>query len=203
SGRVQPDHVYLSDFGLSKQSLGTSAALTAQGQFLGTLNYVAPEQIEGRPVDGRTDEYSLASSAFAMLAGQTPFRRDDSLAIIWAQLSSAPPSLTGIRKDLPAAVDGVMARALSKAPGDRYGTCIEFATALRQACGIRTGSTAPGKVVPGPGATRAVRPDDLAAASGAAAAALAGGRPPGPPPAPRRARARAPDLPPPRRRAAP
>ena len=158
SGRAQPDHVYLSDFGLSKQSLGTSAALTAQGQFLGTLNYVAPEQIEGRPVDGRTDEYALACSAFEMLAGQTPFRRDDSLAIMWAQLSSAPPSLSGIRKDLPAAVDGVMARALSKAPDDRYGTCLEFATALRQACGVRTGSTAPGKVEPGPGATRAVRP---------------------------------------------
>ena len=149
SGRAQPDHVYLSDFGLSKQSLGTAAALTAQGQFLGTLNYVAPEQIEGRSVDGRTDEYALACSAFEMLAGQTPFRRDDSLAIMWAQLSDAPPSLTGIRQDLPAAVDGVMARALSKAPDDRYGTCLEFATALRQACGIRTGSTAPGKIVPG------------------------------------------------------
>jgi len=180
SGRAQPDHVYLSDFGLSKQSLGTSAALTAQGQFLGTLNYVAPEQIEGRPVDGRTDEYALACSAFEMLAGQTPFRRDDSLAIMWAQLSSAPPSLSGIRKDLPAAVDGVMARALSKAPDDRYGTCLEFATALRQACGVRTGSTAPGKVEPGPGATRAVRPDELAAASGAAAASAAGGQTPGP-----------------------
>jgi serine/threonine-protein kinase len=173
SGRAQPDHVYLSDFGLSKQSLGTSAALTAQGQFLGTLNYVAPEQIESRPVDGRTDEYALACSAFEMLAGQTPFRRDDSLAIMLAQLSSAPLSLTGIRQDLPAAVDGIMARALSKAPGDRYGTCLEFATALRQACGVRTGSTAPGKVVPGPGATRAVRPDELAAASGAAAAGRA------------------------------
>jgi serine/threonine-protein kinase len=166
SGRAQPDHVYLSDFGLSKQSLGASAALTSQGQFLGTLNYVAPEQIEGRPVDGRTDEYALACSAFEMLAGQPPFRREETLAIMWAQLSSAPPSVTGMRRDLPSAVDGVIAKALSKAPDDRYGTCLEFATALRQACGVRTGSTAPGKVVPGPGATRAVRPDDQAAASG-------------------------------------
>jgi DNA-binding beta-propeller fold protein YncE/tRNA A-37 threonylcarbamoyl transferase component Bud32 len=192
SGRAQPDHVYLSDFGLSKQSLGTSAALTAVGQFLGTLNYVAPEQIEGRPVDGRTDEYALACSAFEMLAGQTPFRRGDSLAIMWAQLSDAPPSLTGIRRDLPAAVDGVMARALSKAPDDRYGTCLEFATALRQACGVRTGSTAPGKIEPGAGATRAVRPDELAAASGAAAASAAGGQPPGQPAATGRADASAP-----------
>jgi DNA-binding beta-propeller fold protein YncE len=199
SGRAQPDHVYLSDFGLSKQSLGTSAALTAQGQFLGTLNYIAPEQIEGRPVDGRADEYALACSAFEMLAGQTPFRRDDSLAIMWAQLSSAPPSLTGIRRDLPSAVDGVMARALSKAPDDRYGTCLEFATALRQACGIRTGSTAPGKVEPGPGATRAVRPDELAAASGAAAG---GGQPQGQPAATGRADTSAPDAGAPQSRAA-
>ena len=193
SGRVQPDHVYLSDFGLSKQSLGTSAALTAQGQFLGTLNYVAPEQIEGRPVDGRTDEYALACSAFEMLAGQAPFRRDDSLATMWAQLSDPPPSLTGIRRDLPAAVDGIMARALSKAPEDRYGTCLEFATALRQACGVRTGGTAPGQVVPGAGATRAARPDELAAASGAAAAAAAGGQPQGQPAATGRADTSVPD----------
>ena len=197
SGRAQPDHVYLSDFGLSKQSLGTSAALTAQGQFLGTLSYVAPEQIEGRPVDGRTDEYALACSAFEMLAGQAPFRGDDSLAIMWAQLSSEPPSLTGIRRDLPAAVDTVTAKALSKAPDDRYGTCLEFATALRQACGIRTGSTAPGKVEPGPGATRAVRPDELAAASGAAAASAAGGPPQGPPAAAGRAGASGPETGPP------
>jgi serine/threonine-protein kinase len=202
SGRAQPDHVYLSDFGLSKQSLGTSAALTSQGQFLGTLNYVAPEQIEGRPVDGRTDEYALACSAFEMLASQPPFRRDDSLATMWAQLSDPPPSLTGTRPDLPTAVDGVIARALSKAPDDRYGTCLEFATALRQACGIRTGSTAPGKIVPGPGATRAVRPDELAAASGAAAASAPGGQPPGPPAATGRAGPSVPDAGPPRSGAA-
>jgi serine/threonine-protein kinase len=181
SGRAQPDHVYLSDFGLSKQSVGGSAALTSQGQFLGTLNYVAPEQIEGRPVDGRTDEYALACSAFEMLAGQPPFRRDETLAIMWAQLSSAPPSLTGMRPDLPAAVDGVIAKALSKSPDDRYGTCLEFAAALRQACGVRTGATGPGKVVPGPGATRAVPPDELAAASAAGAASEAGGQPQGRP----------------------
>ena len=112
---------------------------------------------------------------------------------MWAQLSDPPPSLTGTRPDLPAAVDGVMAKALAKAPDDRYGTCLEFATALRQACGIRTGSTAPGKIVPGPGATRAVRPDELAAAGGAAAASAPGGQPPGPPAATGRAGPSVPD----------
>ena len=133
SGRAQPDHVYLADFGLSKQALGTGAALTSAGQFLGTLNYVAPEQIEGRPVDGRTDEYALACSAFEMLAGEPPFRRNGSLAIMWAQLSSTPPPVSGMRPGLPAAVDGVMNRALAKAPDDRYATCLEFADALRRA----------------------------------------------------------------------
>ena len=186
SGRAHPDHIYLSDFGLSKHSLGASVALTSQGQFLGTLNYVAPEQIEGGPVDGRTDEYALACSAFEMLAGQPPFRRDETLAIMWAQLSSAPPSLTSMRPDLPAAVDGVVAKALAKKPDDRYGTCLEFAAALRQACELGPGSSDPGLAGPGHGATRAVRPDELAAAS-AAAASAAGGGPQGQPAGPTKA----------------
>jgi DNA-binding beta-propeller fold protein YncE len=177
SGRANPDHIYLSDFGLSKQSLPGGVSLTSEGQFLGTLNYVAPEQIEGRPVDGRTDEYALACSAFEMLAGQPPFRRDESLAIMWAQLSSTPPSLTGIRPDLPASVDAVMHRALAKAPDDRYGTCLEFAAGLRRACGLGPGGTSPGRAVPGHGATRAVRPVDPAAPPAAAAPGEARGQP--------------------------
>ena len=166
SGTDQSDHVYLSDFGLSKQALAQTS-LTSQGQFLGTLNYVAPEQIEGRPVDGRTDEYALACSAFEMLSGSPPFRRDETLAIMYAQLSSAPPSITSIRPELPSAVDEVMTRALAKNPGDRYGTCLEFAAALRRACGIGSGNSDPG--LAGRGGTRAVRPSDLAAAAAASA----------------------------------
>jgi serine/threonine protein kinase len=141
SGRVDPDHIYLSGFGLSKHLLSGGTTLTSEDEFLGTLSYIAPEQIEGRPVDGRTDEYALACSAFEMLAGEPPFRGDESIAIMWAQLSSAPPSLTSIRPDLPTAVDEVMATALAKAPGDRYASCPEFAAALRRACGLRTGET--------------------------------------------------------------
>jgi len=129
------DHVYLSDFGISKTSQSTTN-LTLTGQVLGTLNYLAPEQIEGRTVDGRADEYSLACAAFEMLAGEPPFRRDQSLAVMWAQLSAPPPPLTSRRPDLPAAVDAVMFRGLAKAPEDRYPTCRAFAAALQQACGI-------------------------------------------------------------------
>ena len=115
SGSGRQDHVYLSDFGLSKQSLSVTG-LTSTGQFLGTLDYVAPEQIEGRQVDGRADLYALACASFEMLCGTTPFQRDQGLAVVWAQLSEAPPSLCARRTDLPVAVDAVLAKAMAKAP---------------------------------------------------------------------------------------
>ena len=128
----RPDHVYLSDFGLTKTSLAVSG-LTATGQFLGTLDYVAPEQIESRTVDGRTDQYSLACAAFELLSGEPPFRRKDSISVMYAQLNDPPPPLRPRRSDLPAEVDAVLGQALSKAAADRYRTCREFATALRLA----------------------------------------------------------------------
>jgi hypothetical protein len=140
------DHVYLSDFGLSKQSLAPSG-LTAAGQFLGTLDYIAPEQIEGRPVDGRADLYALACATVEMLTGTPPFRRAENIALMYAQLSEPPPLLRERRPELPAAVDQVMGRALAKAPADRYATCMEFAAALRTAC---TPQAAP-RTAPDPG----------------------------------------------------
>jgi serine/threonine protein kinase/DNA-binding beta-propeller fold protein YncE len=145
-GGDYPGHAYLSDFGLSKRALSVSA-LTSTGQFLGTLDYIAPEQIEARAVNGRTDEYALACSAFTMLTGHPPFVRDESVAVMWAQISAPPPALTSRRPDLPAAVDEVIAKALAKVPTERYGTCPEFAAALRRACGLESG---PG-LVPEPG----------------------------------------------------
>ena len=142
----QSDHVYLSDFGLSKQSLAPTG-LTAAGQFLGTLDYIAPEQIEGRPVDGRADLYALACATVEMLTGTPPFRRAENIALMYAQLSEPPPLLRERRPELPAAVDVVMGRALAKAPADRYATCMEFAAALRTAC---TPQAVP-RTVPEPG----------------------------------------------------
>jgi Protein kinase domain len=127
------DHVYLSDFGLSKQSLAPTG-LTSTGQFLGTLDYVAPEQIEGRPVDGRADLYALACATVEMLTGAPPFRREENLALMWAQLSEPPPTLTERRPDLPPAIDQVVGRALAKSPDDRYRSCMDFAAALHAAC---------------------------------------------------------------------
>jgi len=144
AGEDQPDHVYLSDFGLSKHWL-PSSTLTSLGEFLGTMDYVAPEQIEGNPIDGRSDQYALACSAFEMLSGAPPFRRDETMAIMWAQVSAPPPALTSRRPDLPAAVDPVLAKALAKAPGDRYRTCLEFAAALRTAVASPAGEPPAGR----------------------------------------------------------
>jgi serine/threonine protein kinase len=126
----RPDHVYLSDFGISKGALSSSGP-TGPGQFLGTVSYAAPEQIGGRQVDGRADQYSLACTAFELLSGAPPFPRDDLEAVIWAHLSAPPPLLTSRRPGLSAAVDSVLAKALAKAPEDRYASCQEFAHALR------------------------------------------------------------------------
>src|SRR6202046_277014 len=98
--RDRPDHVYLSDFGLAKGSLAITG-LTSTGQFLGTLDYIAPEQVEGRPVDGRADQYALGCVAFELLTGQPPFQRDQGMAVMYAQVSEAPPLLSSRRAGLP------------------------------------------------------------------------------------------------------
>ncbi len=135
------DHVYLADFGLSKKRLTASAGLTGTGQFVGTLDYSAPEQIRGRPADGRTDQYALACAAFELLTGAPPFHHEEATAVMYAHLSEPPPPVTSRRAGLPPAVDQVVARALAKVPGDRYASCQEFADALLQALGaVSSGS---------------------------------------------------------------
>ena len=129
------DHVYLADFGLSKKRLTASAGLTGTGQFVGTLDYSAPEQIRGRPADGQTDQYALACAAFELLTGAPPFHREEATAVMYAHLSEPPPPVTSRRAGLPPAVDQVVARALAKVPVDRYASCQEFADALLQALG--------------------------------------------------------------------
>ncbi|MER6914437.1 serine/threonine-protein kinase [Streptomyces sp. NPDC000594] len=127
-----PEHVYLTDFGLTKKSLSLTG-FTTVGQFVGTLDYVAPEQISGQPVDGRCDVYGFACVVYETLTGAPPFERDDDMALLWAHQFDAPPALSTVRPDLPTAVDAVLAKALAKAPEDRYDTCGHFVTALREA----------------------------------------------------------------------
>src|SRR5579862_8727254 len=129
----RPDHVYLSDFGISK---GAVSSVSLAGQFLGTPEYSAPEQIQGRVMDGRTDQYALACVAYQLLTGSVPFERDQGMAVLLAHLSEPPPSLGSRRPDLAGPADQVLARAMAKTPEKRYGSCREFADALRQAFGL-------------------------------------------------------------------
>jgi serine/threonine protein kinase len=126
------EHAYLSDFGLSKPAMAASG-LTATGTFLGTPDYSAPEQIRGLPTDGRADQYSLACMAFALLAGDLPFHRQETMATLFAHLNDPVPPLARYRGGLPPGTDAVLARGLAKEPRDRYGRCGEFAAALRAA----------------------------------------------------------------------
>ena len=137
AGADAHDHVYLTDFGISK--LAQSAGLTVTGQILGTLDYAAPEQIEGREVDGRADLYSLACSTFELLGGMPPFRRSQGPALIYAHLSARPPPVTASRPDLPPAADRVIAKAMAKAAAERYASCAEFAADLGRALRLIAG----------------------------------------------------------------
>ncbi|MEU0255851.1 serine/threonine-protein kinase [Streptomyces sp. NPDC006184] len=129
-----PEHVYLADFGLAKKSLSLTG-FTSVGEFVGTLDYVAPERFTGRPVDGRSDLYSLACVVQEILTGAPPFQREDHVELLWAHQCDTPPALSEKRPDIPAGADEVLLRALAKVPDDRYDTCMEFVAALRTAVG--------------------------------------------------------------------
>ena len=133
------DYVYLSDFGMRRD--WSPGDIIAAARLGGTLDYVAPEQIEGRALDGRTDLYSLACAGFELLCGTPPFGQDQGLTVMYAQLYAPPPTATARRPDLPAAVDVVLATALAKNPADRYATCGQFAEELRTALGLVPGGS--------------------------------------------------------------
>jgi serine/threonine protein kinase len=129
-------HVYLSDFGMGRDL--SPGEIIAAGH-AGALDYLAPEQIQGRVVDGRTDLYSLACTGFELLCGTPPFGPDQGLTLMYAQLYASPPAASARRPDLPAAVDLVLATALAKNPAGRYATCGQFAEELRTALGLLPG----------------------------------------------------------------
>jgi serine/threonine protein kinase len=127
-----PDHIYVADFGLTKHTLSRSG-LTATGQLLGTIDYIAPEQIQGKDVDGRADIYSLGCVLYECLTGRVPFVKDLDAAVIWAHVEEPPTPPSAIRSELPAAIDEVILCALAKDPNDRYQTCREFVAAANAA----------------------------------------------------------------------
>jgi serine/threonine-protein kinase len=132
------DHCYLTDFGLTK-AMSSNTGFTATGQFVGTTDYCAPEQIEGKPLDRRTDVYSLACVFYECLTGQPPFHRDTDMATMWAHIQEPPPAITHARPDLPASLDTVLATAMAKRKEDRYPTCSSFWAATMAALETGTG----------------------------------------------------------------
>ena len=128
------DHVYITDFGLVKRS-GTAAGLTGVDQMLGTVDYVAPEQIEGSEPDARGDVYSLACVLFEMLTGEPPFAaQQGGMAKMWAHVNAEPPSVRERRSDVPPALEDVVRRAMAKAP-DARPTAAAFRAAVLAAVG--------------------------------------------------------------------
>jgi serine/threonine-protein kinase len=137
------DLVYLSDFGLTKRVEGGTGGLTQTGQFLGTVDYVAPEQIEGKPVDARADVYALACVLFECLTGKVPFERDTQVAALYAHFGESPPRVSASRPDVSGEIDEVVAKALSKSTDGRYASCGSFATAARDALSPAASSAGP------------------------------------------------------------
>ena len=127
------EHVYLADFGLSRR-LADPGLPAGPGPSLGTPAYVAPEQIAGDDVDGRSDVYSLGCVLYECLTGEVPYQRDSELAMLWAHLQDEPP----VPEAYPALAP-VFATALAKEPDDRYATCAELVEAARHALGLREG----------------------------------------------------------------
>ena len=136
AGDLSARHVYLTDFGLTKRP-ASGIDLTTAGRILGTVHYVAPEQIGGGPVGAAADVYSLGCMLYEALAGDPPFVAEDETAMLWAHLAGPIPSVRGRRPDLPPAVDDVLARAMAKEPAGRPATCLSLMADLRAALGDR------------------------------------------------------------------
>jgi ABC-type transport system substrate-binding protein len=122
------EHAYVCDFGLARH-VSSASSMTVDRGFVGTIDYVSPEQIEGGPVDGRADIYSLGCVLFECLAGERPFDRDSELSVLFAHLNEPAPPITDFRPELPRTFDDFFAIALDKSPDDRFRTCGELAEA--------------------------------------------------------------------------
>ena len=130
------EHVYLADFGLTRR-LDEQGGPAGDGRSVGTPAYLAPEQIEGEPVDGRADVYSLGCLLYECLTGEAPFARDSRLAMAWAHLEEEPPSASDRRPELREGIDAVTAKAMAKAADDRYTSCTALISAAGEALELR------------------------------------------------------------------
>jgi DNA-binding beta-propeller fold protein YncE len=121
-------HAYLTDFGLTKQA-SSQSGLTKTGMIVGTMDYIAPEQLQGSEVDGRADIYALGCVFYQALTGQVPYPRDTEPAKMWAHMSEPTPSLLAVSPNLPPELDEVVQRAMAKEPDERYLSAGDFGRA--------------------------------------------------------------------------
>src|SRR3954447_23465024 len=133
SGR---DHAYLADFGLTKAP--GEKSLTKTGQFVGTLDYISPEQIRGKPASKQSDIYALAAVLYECLSGVVPYPKDSEAAVLYAHMSDDPPSVTETRPDLPGGLDDVIRRAMSKNPEERHQSASELMRDAEEAFSRKT-----------------------------------------------------------------
>jgi YVTN family beta-propeller protein len=138
TGPADEEHCYLADFGLSTSASDRSVA--DPRKIVGTIDYVAPEQIRGADVDGRADVYSLACLLYECLVGDVPFRRPSDVAVIYAHLEDPLPKASERAPTLPEALDGVLERGTAKLPDDRWQTCADLVDAARSALGDEAAS---------------------------------------------------------------
>ena len=125
-------HAYLGDFGLSKHVSSTSG-LTATGQWVGTVDYAAPEQIQGEAVDHRTDVYALGALLHSLLTGDVPYPRQRDVDKLIAHITEPPPRPSEVVSGVPAEFDAVCTCAMAKQPGERYGAAVELGRAALEA----------------------------------------------------------------------
>src|SRR5579884_234243 len=135
------DHAYLADFGLIKAP--DEARLTGTGQFIGTIDYVAPEQIQGEPATPASDIYSLTGVLYECLTGEVPYPKPSEAATLHAHVMQPPPVLTERRPDLPPALDGVIAHGMAKDPWSRPALAAELIQAASRALSSSASSIAP------------------------------------------------------------
>ena len=145
--RPSGQHAYLTDFGLVKAMGAATGVLTRTGQWLGTPDYAAPEQILGGEVDPRTDVYALGCLLYHTIAARPPFEGEVEAAKIFAHVSQPPPTLSDARPGVPAALDEVVRRALAKEPDERQQSAGELAAEAHSAMGV-TPPTVPARPRP-------------------------------------------------------
>ena len=125
-------NVKITDFGIAK--INASEQFTMTGTIVGTPHYMAPEQVQGQPVDGRADQFSLAVVAFEMLAGDKPFTGEQLTTVVYKIVAEDPPPVHRINATLNSQIEQALRKGLAKKPDARYRNCQEFVDALEDAC---------------------------------------------------------------------